>query len=488
MSDLAVRNGMWNGLSHVIGAGTGIVGSILVVNSLTPEAYGEFGYYLWLFGIVGTLGTLSLPNAITKITSELRGAGRSHEAISLTFWVLLTVTVLNALLAACLILGSFRGGSEEAWFLVAIAVALIPNGAAAVCRSFLWGKQRYRDVSAVVSGTSIAQLGFIVIAWQNEWSTLGFVIATVLGTVAQSIVLFLLLIRRYQSRLKIPARPQSTLWRHYVGFAGPFALALIIEVIIWQRSEIFFLERYGQLDQAGYYNLAYTFYGMLLTLGWAAVTGFYPAISHDFGSADWERIAYRFRQGALIAMVFAAPIALGGWVTAGPLITLFYGAKMQPAILVTRVLFLGLLPGTLAAMMGLTLSAVGGIWVHVKLGVLLSAVNIALDLTLIPRWGAVGGAIANLAVQAAYSILLIVVLRKSYRLELPWRLFAKVGAIAVMTTLFLPWLLSVYSLGLGGLTVVIVLAAVFYLALLCWVVESVRQLVRTRIVGKGTGL
>src|SRR5581483_3031186 len=116
----AIRNGLWNGLSNVVGAVTGLIGSILIVRSLTPVTYGAFSYYVWLAGILAVVGTLALPEAITKITSELRGERRHIEARALSRWVAIAVFGANLLLSASVCVAALNQPPAQRQFLLVI--------------------------------------------------------------------------------------------------------------------------------------------------------------------------------------------------------------------------------------------------------------------------------------------------------------------------------------------------------------------------------
>ncbi|MDQ4078978.1 MAG: MATE family efflux transporter, partial [Chloroflexota bacterium] len=155
----------------------------------------------------------------------------------------------------------------------------------------------------------------------------------------------------------------------------------------------------SSFEQVGVYAVAYTTAAISMVLGWALVNGFHPAISEDFGAGEWSRIREKVRQGVLLAALYAVPVTFGSWATLNGLFVAMYGAKVLPSVPVAYVLFAGLLPGVMGSMLGIMVSAVGGIWLHVRLGLVMSVVNVALAMVLIPREGALGAAVANTSAQ-----------------------------------------------------------------------------------------
>jgi O-antigen/teichoic acid export membrane protein len=251
----------------------------------------------------------------------------------------------------------------------------------------------------------------------------------------------------------------------------PATVVLLFDTIVWQRSGVFFLERNSTLAQVGYYGLAYTCFGLFLALGWALVNGYYPAISRAYGARDWVQVEAQFQQALMVAALFATPICLGGIVTAETLLTVLYGDKMRPAAPVTEILFLGLLPGVISGVFGLAISAVGGIWLHVRIGVLISVVNIGLNVWLAPSYGAVGSAVATTAAQILAAGILIVVASRTYRIKLPFANLAGVIAIGIVATGLVPLAVQQQMGGLPGLIVAVALAGLLYVPAAWWFVN-----------------
>jgi O-antigen/teichoic acid export membrane protein len=248
---------------------------------------------------------------------------------------------------------------------------------------------------------------------------------------------------------------------------APATLSQIFAVIVWERSEVFFLERFSSIEQVGIYGVAYTMLTMSMYLGWALVNGFFPAISRDFGAGAWERVRTKFQQAAVLATLFAVPLSLGAWVTLERIIVLLYGSKMLPAVPVAQILMAGLLPAVFASVLGLAITAVGGIWLHVRMGFLMSALNIALAIALIPHYGAIGAALSNTLSQCIHVSILVVLVHRRYGMKLPAHSMAQVIAVGLMTTFIAPLIIQSMIPGTVGLLAALLIAGCSY-ALSIW--------------------
>jgi O-antigen/teichoic acid export membrane protein len=461
VKNLAIKNGLWNAMAQIIGVIAGIFSSIIVVHGLSSEQYGTFSYYLWLAGTIGTIGTLALPSSLTKISSELLGSNRQKEARALAGGVFLLLLTINLLFSVGLLFWALNSPSDQSIFLLIITIFVVPNALGAVLRSTLWSHERYKPVSLITATASVTQLLLIEAVYFAQLGAPGFMAVILSVNIIQAIGLAMVNHRAEEDeespRLWLPSK---TVILHYLRFFAPSSLVLIFQTIVWQRSEIFFLDKLSTRQEIGYYGLAYTSFEMLLALGWALINGFYPAISHDYGAGAWDSIREKVRQAAHIGTLYAVPLSFGGWATLSLLIPLLYGTKMLPAVPVAQILFLSLLPGVLGGVFGMLLNAAGGIWFQVVMGLVLAVINITLDILLIPRYGAIGAAIANSAAQFVYAFLLFLVVLPMYQIALPWKKLGAIIGAGLLATFCVPWLIQFFVGSSGGVVNLLVLGSI----------------------------
>ncbi|HEY8477263.1 MAG TPA: oligosaccharide flippase family protein [Chloroflexota bacterium] len=463
-----VRNGILNASANAVSSLTAAIGSILIVRTLTTESYGTFSYYLWLASVLATVGTLAFPNALTKITSELRGRQQDAEGRALALLLGLALAALNLLLGVGLVFWAGRSAPPTQTYLLVIALTLAPSALGAVLRSALWGHERYTLVTVTAIVAALAQLGLTTLVYLAGGDAAWFLAAVLSTRIVQTVGMLaaLWLPRRRRAAVVRPRLPSVATLRHYLSFALPATLLLLLGVAVFERSEVFFLERFSGVEQVGFFSLAFSGFNMMILLGWALVNGFYPAISRDYGAQDWNGIPEKVQHGLLLSTLYAVPLTLGGWATLDGIVEVLYGAKMLPAVPVAQAMFVGLLPGVAVGLLVGTLSAAGGVWLVVRLGAVMSAVNIALDLLLIPGYGAVGGAIAMTVTRFLYASVLLVAAMRLYQVRLPTKRLVVVVVVGLATTFALPMAGQRWAPGPFGLLLSIGVAATLYLALI----------------------
>lgn len=478
MKSISITNGIWNAASNGVTAITGILGSVIIVHDLSTIEYGSFSYYMWMTHLLFVLGTLAFPASLTRVTSNLRGNGLHEQAEALIFLVVTCLVVLNLLFTIAMVCLAIYSSGVERYFYVIIAVVLVPNAIGAALRSSMWGGQRYKAVSLLVIVASIFHLVLVFVSRYMQWGSPGFFVAIHSLNIIQTVGLILVVLfsSGFNIKLDIVASLEKSVLFRYLSFSLPATLVLLFDLIVWQRSEIIFLQWFSDLEQVGFYNLAYTSYGVFFAVGLALVHSYYPAISHDHGAGKWDEIHKKVRQGIILATLFSVPISLGGLVTLHGLVSLLYGTKMLPSVPVAQVLFLGLMPSVIAGMLSITVQALDGIWLQVKLGCVLSVVTILLDFILVPRLGALGGSIANTAVQIIYSVLLVFLVYKRYGIRLPIATILAIAVIGLGSTLLLPVLLQNWVSGNTGTLVAIGVAGGIY-AVTIWFMGYARKLI-----------
>lgn len=473
----AVRNGLWNAVSTLASALTGIMVSVIVIRTLDTQAYGEVSYYAWLAGLLSALGVLAFPTALTRFISELRGQGRPQEGEALAAWVSRGLLTLNALIGLALLVWAWRSPYPLSLYLTIIAPLPFLNALSRLLTSSFWGNEEYRPAAISLVLASFVQLGIAAAAALLHWGKPGFLLALLSLSAIGSISLFFYALRKGTQRhlFRFQQGPTRATVLLYLAFSLPMILHTIFEMIVWQRSEVYFLAQLSTQAQIGFYSLAFTIYGLCVGMGYALVGGFFPAIARDFGAGDWVRVREKIAQGVVLITLFATPLSFGALTMLGTVIYWLYGVKMFPSVPVAQILFLGLIPSLLVTVTGLTLGAIRRPWATIPLGFAASALNIGLDYLLIPQYGAIGAAFANTGSQVFYTLgaywVLLRVIGVTGRLYLPWISLGTIVFLGFITTYLIPhWLVG---RGLDWLAIPV--AGVLYLGAV-WRLGYVRAL------------
>ncbi len=158
-----VSGGLWTLLSRVLPQAQLLVLSIVVARYLGPDEMGRQSYIAFVALTLVQAATAGLPGAISRFVSELLGARRGGEALSI-YSLTRRVESLGAVLVMLVVAGAVLGGSEPrtAWALAGASAAL--SVLQAVPAALLMGAQRWREAWMPGLVTGVATVPAVVVA------------------------------------------------------------------------------------------------------------------------------------------------------------------------------------------------------------------------------------------------------------------------------------------------------------------------------------
>jgi O-antigen/teichoic acid export membrane protein len=122
-----------------------------------------------------------------------------------------------------------------------------------------------------------------------------------------------------------------------------------------------------------------------------------PSASRLFAKGDTAGINHLFWETSLWMSVLAFPIFLATACFARPLTIFLYGARYAPSAPILTILSLGYFFNVIFGFNGVTLKILGKIRLMVILNIATPIIIVIFNLLLIPRYGAIGAAIATAA-------------------------------------------------------------------------------------------
>jgi O-antigen/teichoic acid export membrane protein len=190
--------------------------------------------------------------------------------------------------------------------------------------------------------------------------------------------------------------------------------------VVLERSELIFLGRFQPPAQVSFYAVPFAMTERVIDLlPGAILSALLPGLAYAQAATDPERFRAVFRQALRYLGGITLPICLLGIPLAPFLIGLLYGPRFEPAAVVLQILLVSVVFGVVGQAARSALLAMESQAFLVKTGAIAAATSIALDLILIPRWGAVGAAIANTTVQVGWAVAIFLPLWRRLRLTRP---------------------------------------------------------------------
>jgi O-antigen/teichoic acid export membrane protein len=381
----------------------GLALAVLVPRWLGPSEYAAYRMVVQFLVTAIALARLSLDTAASRFVAEMRGKGMSDEAASVARMLLrweigISSVVCLALLALRPLLSTSYGLGERGWLIVVAAAAVAPEAIGLVLGGVLKGSGRYRYLARLSFWTSPLTFCASVAAMRAGFGVLGLLVVRLLV----SAIRLALLSRGAAIRRSAPTPTDDALRRRLIGFIVLWSWFMIVDMIVWEQSELYFLGLFwGTGEQVAFYGLAFDLSARAMTLLPLAVGDvMIPAASRAFGRGGMAALGRVYRLSTRYLVLLAVPVAAAGVVLADLVIRLGVGSRFAPAVPLLRVLLVSAALGSIGQGSWAVLTAGERRRFLLVMGTAAVAVNLSLDLLLIPAYAAWGAVAANLVAQA----------------------------------------------------------------------------------------
>ncbi len=409
--ETVLRGGVWSIAARLIPQGYLFVVSVAAARFLGPELFGRQSFIAFVELSVILLLTGGLSVAFMRSVGASLGRGHLEAVRRLVRWAW-TVEGVAALLGGGALLVVAAGGAEpgSAWVLAAVACAL--GVLHSVPSALLIGAQRWRAASIVglVTG-AFSTLATIAVLAAGGGITGMF--AVEVATAAVNLVWTGSLARRATDVVAPRGSPlPADAWRAVRAetwrYALPASYGVLLTLVVWRRSEFFFLERYSTETQIALYSVAFALLAALIQFPDAVSAALFPAIATLFGAGELERIRAGFGRALRLLLLLTLPVTAAALALGPGFVRLVYGEEFRdagPVLLIMLVVF-PLVP--LLQLSKSLLAGLGQLRYQLLAETGAAALAITLAVLLVPDHGAVGAAVANVSSQAAAALLIFV--------------------------------------------------------------------------------
>jgi O-antigen/teichoic acid export membrane protein len=422
-------NTAWYGGVTVLGLGSGLLMSIVLARGLGPTAMGDFSYIIWAQRLLQSAATLGLGVATVRYTADALGRGEparaaGYLAVFLRWQFLATTVVVIAVTPAILALAPHA----MRWAFVAAILTLFPLTLEGIYMRATYGAQRY-DLTARVSTVKMT----LILAVTVGVLLLGGGVAAVLAAEGLAILGSCLLQRRQaRSLYPAPAFAPGVRWSEVRSYLLPLSAVVLLEILVWDRTEVFFLRLWTTSQEIAFYSLGYGLAARIMVLPGIVVGPLLPAFAALDGRGEHAEFRRVYRTAVRWAALAGAAIAAVGAALAPALIVLLYGEAYRPAAWVFRALVLVSAMGAVRDVAWTALQAAGDRRAILHASIVSVIVDLGLAIGLIPWLGTVGAVIAASAAQITISLWAFVAIHRMKGAVLPGRDLAGIVGGAVI--------------------------------------------------------
>ena len=398
-----ITNAAFNAGRLVFVSAVGLVSSAMVARSLGKFEMGRYAYAVWIASLLVSISHGGFPTTLTRFVAEA-AAGDKGSSVQKLVVRLLTWQVAFALLVclvACVVLG-FVQTNDRVLYRFAI-LSVLPQAMVQATTAALAGVQRFGKIALLSSVGALLNLTAVSAAAVTHCGAVGMVVAVAIASSFAAVISLWALGGIFDppkptaDRMITQAKPGIS---RVARFSAVVWCLVLLDMVVWDRSEIFFLKRYLPLSEVAAYSIAFTVALQVWQAASTVSSNLIPIAADAIGKGEPERAAHLFYQGVRYVHAILIPTCIFGIGLCRPTILLLYGKQFASAVTVLQILL------AVPVLMTLTEVATAAIYAFEKqtfwLLVLLpsTALNIALAWFLVPRQGAIGAALASVIAQA----------------------------------------------------------------------------------------
>ena len=424
-SGTVARNSVWYGIETGVNLVLTLFTSIAVARSVGPANLGYFLFVWWLVNLASSIGSLGIPTATRKYIGEYFGKGEPGivravfvATLRLQTWIALGVTALSVAIVLTTAEPAYRTVS------LLMALSVLPCMVNAIAAQANCGLE---DLSANVPASLVSTgifVSSVVLSIVFGWGLLGISVGLVTMRTVELFVRLVPLWRRMKL-FPVDELPADIKTRMF-HFSSQSLILMVLSLVVWDRSELLFLKTLcPDIRQVAFYSVAFNVTERLLVISQIFGTAVGASVMVQYGRDD-TRLGPMVSDSTRYLGLIAFPVHLGVAALAAPIMLLTYGGKYAPAAPALAIAAVFGMPKAFMAPVTSLFQSYGRQDVLIRWGIVAGILNIALDLVLIRRYGAIGAALANGITQTFSAGLFWFIATRRYHLRLPIGFLLKV--------------------------------------------------------------
>lgn len=406
--------------TKIIPAIVGIVLIRILTTFFTPTEYGHYQITLATFGLINIFSVMWLSSSVMRFYLPAHKDGRTDAFLSTLFYGSVVGAFIFAALAFLIVFSVRTKISPQLYSLMNIAILATFINAffeifVVAFRAALKPKKYAVYWIAFSAGKPL--LGVALIYFFN-FRVEGIFWAFVFVPLLLNIWLF----REFSLfRILKTTKPQKDLFSQLNRYGSQISLTFLAFWVL-SFSDRYLIEYFASTDQVGFYSVGYSISEKTLNFLYTILMlAAYPIIIDN-----WENKGKEYTQSLITELlkyylILFTPVLLVLIIMPENMLLLFADQSFLPGARVLPLIATGIF------FYGLSQYAVKGFELYKKtsriaiIALIVSLLNIILNIVLIPRIGIVGAGISSCVSYAAYFVLAMSGTRSYMSLNLPWR-------------------------------------------------------------------
>jgi O-antigen/teichoic acid export membrane protein len=409
-------NSIWLLLARLFAQAALFLSTALIARALGVASFGQYAFVAALIFLGNVATTFGTDTLLIREVARDRRAGASLTGAALWLQLALSAMWLLAVVLAAPLL--IEQPTDVQTAVVVYSLSLFPLAFFTVFSAVLRAHERMDLVLLLNGGVAVLQLGGT--GWVLAQSRALLPLVVMLNAVHLfAAILAGVVCRRHLRAFSLHWKMAWRQLAQIARLAWPFALLGVLAVL-YQRLGTLMVSALGTEAETGWYAAASRVIEPVKLLHFAVLGALLPALAHLSASladpAQAPGVVRVFQRSLWFLLAVSAAAALAIIVLAQPLVTLLFGASYIPSVPLVQILAVSLIPYTISAAWSVR-RVVQGHERRVTSALAITLVAAALlNRWLIPTQGATGAALAAVAGECLFAVILLRTRRNEARI------------------------------------------------------------------------
>jgi O-antigen/teichoic acid export membrane protein len=285
-----------------------------------------------------------------------------------------------------------------------LQVIIVPLG------SIMTGYERLDVLSVLAVAAQLIYIGAGIIALLLGNSYIWLVVASLVNFPVMILILVWLIPRYNMKPPDFKLNPHS--WWRLIRAGFPFGVNQISLTVAY-RFDTLLLNSYVAAQVIGWYNSAYNLSRALTTFTAAFSFALMPTLSREY-TTNPETVRRWYYRSLRLLLFIGLPTSIGGMILADKLIPFLYGDEFQAASLAFAILIWDTLLLMYTSLGGNIAQVIEKEAVAARIFGVEAAVNVALNIILIPQYGMIAAAVVTVATELIGALLFYRLFHKEF--------------------------------------------------------------------------
>ena len=326
-------NVVFNSVAKIASTVLALVAIGFITRYLGTEGFGKYATVLAFFGLFGALADFGLSPLLAREISRKDAPERTIVGNVVALRIVSSSGILGLALLAIPFLPYDR---ELRLGILIAAIAFVFASSSGILNGIFQKRLAMFEVATVEFFGKCLQLGIIIAAVSFDWGFGAIILALLAYMIFNATLLFFLSQRLLPFRLSF----DTMFWKTFLRESLPVGMISIVSFAYFKMDTILLSVLQGSAD-VGIYNAAYKIIENL-TFFPAMIAGLVLPLFSRYIFHDPEKFRLIANKTFKVFVVFAAPLAIGGFFLAEPLVLLIGGPEFLAAALPLRILIFSL--------------------------------------------------------------------------------------------------------------------------------------------------